>query len=162
MVNVIDGQVTAELDGAFVVFLIGMRVNRPWRLDQWLPVALAMPRMLRELAARPELGCLATEGGFPFLVQYWRSFDHLEAYARGRDHAHLPAWAAFNRRARRGAGAVGIWHETFLVAPGAHESIYQAVPPMGLGRAGRLVPVPRASGARGRLGAARPAPADVQ
>jgi len=153
--DVIYQHMTAELEGPFVVFLLGMRINRPWRVDQWLPVARAMPRMLRELEAQPELGCLATSGGFPTLIQYWRSFEHLEAYAQSRAHAHLPAWAEFNRRIRRGGGAVGIWHETFLVAAGAHESIYYAMPPSGLGRAGRLVPVAhRGMGARERLGAA--------
>lgn len=155
MSGVIRQHMTAEIEGGFVVFLLGMRINQPWRVEQWLPVARAMPRMLRELAARPELGCLATSGGFPTVIQYWRSFEQLEAYAKSREHAHLPAWADFNRRLRRGGGAVGIWHETFLVAPGAHESIYYAMPPSGLGRAGRLVPVARGgASARERLGAA--------
>ncbi len=41
-----------------VVFLIGMRVNRWWKVRQWLRTALAMPRMLRELGQHPELGML--------------------------------------------------------------------------------------------------------
>ena len=36
-----------------VVFLIGMRVNRWWKVRQWLRTALAMPRMLSELEAHP-------------------------------------------------------------------------------------------------------------
>ena len=39
----------AEIEGDFVVFIIGMRVNRPWKLHKWVPVFLAMPRMLKEL-----------------------------------------------------------------------------------------------------------------
>jgi hypothetical protein len=27
----------AEMDGEFVVFLIGMRINKPWKLHKWLP-----------------------------------------------------------------------------------------------------------------------------
>lgn len=153
-------RMTAELDGEFVVFLIGMRVNTPWRIDRWLPVARAMPRMLHELARQPELGCLASEGGFPILVQYWRSFEHLEAYAKSRAHAHLPAWAAFNQRVRQSDGAVGIWHETYRVGPGDYEALYYGMPAFGLGRAGRARPVGRADeSARQRLGAA---PVDVQ
>ena len=42
-------RLTANLEGDFVVFLIGMRINRPLRVDRWMPVAAAMPRMLKEL-----------------------------------------------------------------------------------------------------------------
>ncbi|WP_439577225.1 monooxygenase family protein, partial [Elioraea sp.] len=80
---VIPRRLSAEIDGDFVVFLIGMRINRPWKLHRWLPVFLAMPRMLKELQARPELGLLGVRylGRLSF-VQYWRSFEQLEAYAR--------------------------------------------------------------------------------
>ena len=44
-------RMTAEIDGEFCVFLIGMRVNRWWKLHKWMPVALAIPRMVRKLAA---------------------------------------------------------------------------------------------------------------
>ena len=149
---VIHRRMAAQIEGDFVVFLIGMRVNRPWRVWNWLPVFLAMPRMLRELAAHPEAGCLGTEYSFPTIIQYWRSFEHLEAYARSRDAAHFPAWAAFNQ-AVAASGDVGIWHETYLVAAGQYETLYNHMPPRGLGKAGTLV---EASGARstasGRLG----------
>lgn len=159
MSKVINEKVMAEIDGEFVVFLIGMRINKPWRIDQWLPVVLAMPPMLRELAANPELGCLASEGGFPTLIQYWRSFEQLEAYAKSRNHSHLPAWATFNRRIKQSVGAVGIWHETYTVASGAYEAIYFGMPAHGLGRAGRLIPVVRGKdSARERLGATQAAP----
>jgi hypothetical protein len=48
MPHVIPSRMTAEIDGDFVVFLIGMRVNKFWKIHKWLPVFLAMPRMLRE------------------------------------------------------------------------------------------------------------------
>ena len=80
------GRHTADLEGDFVVFLIGMRVNRPWKLRKWLTVARAMPPMIRHLEEHPEAGCLATRQGMlsplqPFIVQYWRSFDDLERFA---------------------------------------------------------------------------------
>ena len=99
---------TAGIEGDFVVFLIGMRVNR-WRdVRAWFPVARAMPRMIEELQERPELGLLGSHGGWmfggPAYVQYWRSYAHLEAYARNPEQDHLPAWRAFYRAARtRGA-----------------------------------------------------------
>jgi len=135
-------------DGELAVFLIGMRVNQPWRPDLWMPVAAAMPRMLRELytakaaAARgdgPDLGFLEARtlvgAGGPTLVQYWRSTDDIYAYANAPDHAHRPAWTEFYRRSRRATGAVGIWHETYAVPPGGHESLYLAMPPTGLSKA---------------------------
>ncbi len=135
-------RITATLDGDFVVFLIGMRVNRPWKVHKWWPVATAMPRMLRELAQRPELGYLGGEmwlGRTSLLVQYWRSMDQLLAYAKDRDAEHVPAWKAFNR-AVGANGDVGIWHETYAVAPGGYENIYVNMPPFGLGRFGERQP----------------------
>lgn len=132
-------RMTAELEGGVVVFLIGMRVNQPWKVGAWLPVVLAMPKMLRELGQQPELGLLASESHGTTMVQYWRDVESLNAYARSREHAHLPAWRDFNRAARRSQGAVGIWHETYVIGPGQYETVYVDMPRSGLGRAGRLV-----------------------
>ena len=135
-------------DGDLAVFLIGMRVNQPWRPDLWGPVFGAMPGMLKELyvakaaSARGEdadLGFLDGRtllgAGGPTLVQYWRSVDDIYAYANDPDHEHRPAMRAFYARSRRATGAVGIWHETFAVPVGGHESLYVAMPPTGLGKA---------------------------
>ena len=54
MAKVIPGRMSAELDGDFVVFLIGMRINKPWKLHKWLPVARAMGPMLRVLSRQEE------------------------------------------------------------------------------------------------------------
>lgn len=90
--DIISKRVNAEIDGGFVVFLIGMRVNKPWKLHKWLPVMRAMPKVLKELeAAPPEVGFLGHTGLGKIIVQYWRSFDHLERYARNRDALHWPA-----------------------------------------------------------------------
>ncbi|MEC5215303.1 hypothetical protein RCH09_000233 [Actimicrobium sp. GrIS 1.19] len=133
----------ASLDGDFVVFLIGMRINRFWKIHKWLPVTRAMPRMLKELAQQPELGLLSYEMWFGrtlIMVQYWRSAEQLLAYATSKDAAHLPAWKAFNQAVGTN-GDVGIWHETYRIAAGASENIYVNMPPFGLGRAGTLRPV---------------------
>lgn len=158
MTQLLPGRMTASLDGDFVVFLIGMRVNSWWRVHQWLPLARAMRRMVRELEAHPELGLLARQSWFsgriPIDVQYWRSVDQLMAYAHGASSQHLPAWRDFNRRLKDARG-VGIWHETYLVAAGSHETIYRNMPRFGLGRAGELVEASgRRETARGRLRAA--------
>ena len=156
MSQVIPQRMTARIDGDFVVFLIGMRVNKPWKVWKWGPVAMQMPRMLSELAAQPELGLLQarTHFGLPniLVVQYWRSFEHLEKYATAADTRHLPAWRAFNR-AVGSNGDVGIWHETYLVKAGAYENVYNNMPPYGLGLAGTLEPAQgRMNSAKGRLG----------
>lgn len=157
MSEIHNGRFTARSDEPFVVFLIGMRFNKLWKIQKIAPVLSAMPRMIAELSRQPELGFLGADGWYgrtTLMVQYWRSFEQLEAYAKARDKAHLPAWAAFNR-AVGGDGDVGIFHETYKVAPGSYENIYANMPPMLLGRVTGLVPVRGAyEGARGRLGAA--------
>jgi hypothetical protein len=158
MAEIHPQRMTAEIDGDFVVFLIGLRINRPWKLHKWLPVFLGMPRMLRELADHPECGYLGHVSGGLMLVQYWRSFEHLERYARSHDHEHWPAWVAFNRKVRVSSGDVGIWHETYLVRAGEYEAIYGAMPRYGLAAAGRHVPIAGARDtARGRVGLGEPA-----
>ncbi len=153
-----NNRLTAELDGEFVIFMIGMRVNRPLQISAWLPVFLAMPRMVSELSRHPELGVLASQFHGLTLVQYWRSVEQLNAYAASREQTHLPAWRAFNRRARKAAGAVGIWHETYLVKPGHYENIYVDMPRSGLGKAGRLMPASGyRMGAKGRMMGQTPA-----
>ena len=139
MAEIIDKRMTAELDGEFVVFLIGMRINKPWKVRQWLPVFLAMPRRLKELHANKDSGFLGHIFTMKVIIQYWRSYDHLEAYARSRDNAHWPAWVEFNRRMKDTRGDVGIWHETYVVKPGNYETVYSGMPPFGLGSVGRLV-----------------------
>jgi hypothetical protein len=153
---IVTERMTAELDGEVVVFLIGMRINRLWKVHRWLPVALAMPRMLRELAADPGAGFLGFEqwlGNPTIAVQYWRSFDDLERYAKDAARAHRPAWGAFNR-AVGSNGDVGIWHETYRIRPGDYECVYNNMPPFGLARATKSVPASGArTSARGRMGA---------
>jgi Domain of unknown function (DUF4188) len=99
MAQVLAERVTASIDGDIVALLIGMRINRLWKIHKWLPVALAMPRMVRELYADPSSGFLGAHAWFGIttvMLQYWRSFDHLERYAKDRSQQHMPAWAAFN------------------------------------------------------------------
>jgi hypothetical protein len=143
MPEIIKERVCAEVEGEFVVFLIGMRINRLWKIWKWVPVVIAMPKMLRELAERPELGLLSARSHFGLrnlmVVQYWRSAEHLQAYAHASNKAHLPAWQAFDRQIGTG-GDVGIWHETYVVPEGHAESVYVNMPRYGLGLAGTVFP----------------------
>ena len=137
------GRWTVRGDDDVVVFIIGMRINKPWKVSQWWPVFSAMPKMLKWLDAHPQAGLLGTQQAFkgplsPIMVQYWRSFEDLENFARSPEAPHLPAWKAFNASVRD-SGDVGIWHETYRVSEGQYESIYHNMPPFGLGEVGRLV-----------------------
>ncbi len=154
MARINAGRFTHRHSGDLVVFLIGMRINSPWRPDLWLPVFFAMPRMLTELFKEPGSGLLgfrfALGAGGPVIVQYWDSLDKLYAYASAPESEHRPAWTAFNRQARKAPKAVGIWHETFQVSRA--ESMYVSMPTEGLAQATELVPVgPGSDHAKDRL-----------
>ena len=112
MAKIVDRRMAAEMDGEFVVFLIGLRINKLWKIHKWLPAFLAMPRMIEELRNDPESGFLGHVMSRRVMVQYWRSFDHLEAYSRDTNRRHWPAWVDFNRRIKACRCDVGIWHET--------------------------------------------------
>lgn len=151
-----NDRVAAIMQDSFVVFLIGMRINNLLLAQKWLPVAMAMPRMIRELSAHPEMGFLHAEPWFgrtTIMLQYWRSIEHLLAYARNRESAHWPAWRDFNRAAGAN-GTVGIWHETYLAGPDSYENVYVNMPPFGLGKIGKVLPATgRMQSAASRTGA---------
>jgi hypothetical protein len=50
------------------------------------------------------------------------------------------------------SGDVGIWHETYLIAPGPYENIQNTMPTFGLGQASQLVEASgRLESAEGRV-----------
>ncbi|HEX4257197.1 MAG TPA: DUF4188 domain-containing protein [Streptosporangiaceae bacterium] len=154
MAQIAGRRMRAEIDGDFVVFLIGARFNSQLHLARsFFDVGgrRGMVHMLQYLMAHPEKGLLGFQQlGLVNLVQYWRSFEHLEAFARDEDDPHLAVWRDYWKRVGQ-SGRTGIWHETYLVRAGEYEGIYGNMPPFGLGRAGRLVPAAQSSTARGRL-----------
>ena len=142
MAKTINQRMTVNIEGDFVVFIIGMRINRFWKIHKWMPVAKAMAMMIQELSNKPESGFLGFQsyGGIPpVMIQYWKSFEHLEAYAKDREGQHYPAWKSFNQKIKNN-GDVGIWHETYKVKSGDYECIYNNMPPYGLGKIGELQP----------------------
>ncbi len=144
--RVVPGRFTAQRDGEFVVFVIGMRINKLWQLHKWVPTARAMSPMINELMAQDDSGLLHVEtylqGRTITTVQYWNSFEQLNDYARNPDQRHLPAWRAFNQRVGTD-GSVGIFHETYLVPAGGYEAVYNNMPTYGLAAATEHVPVGR-------------------
>jgi hypothetical protein len=154
MAEVAGRRMKAEIEGEFVVFLIGARISKLQRVRSFIDLGgrRGMKHMLDYLVERPEKGLLAFEMGIPTIVQYWRSFEHLEAFARDKDDPHLEIWRQYWRRVGR-SERTGIWHETYLVRAGEYEAVYGNMPPHGLGKAGRVVPASESSSARERLGA---------
>ncbi|KRE61705.1 DUF4188 domain-containing protein [Nostocoides sp. Soil756] len=149
-------RVTHAYDGPLAVFLIGLRVHRPWKVGIVRRAALAMPGMVAELeankaaAARGEaesLGYLGSRSTLEPLgttmIQWWRSTEDIYAYANSADHSHRPAWTAFYAAAKADPKAVTIWHETYAVEPGHAESVYAGPSRLGLGRLAGVIPVGR-------------------
>lgn len=146
---------TAQIEGDFVVFLIGAYLAKPWQFWKVIPVARAMNAMVKELEAQPELGFLGQEqwsGRVTVQLQYWRSREQLIAYARNKNAVHLPAWKHFNEVVAK-SKAVGIWHETYCVRAGEYECVYGNMPPFGLAKASeRVAATGRLLTATSRLG----------
>jgi Domain of unknown function (DUF4188) len=156
MSKVIPGRFTADIEGPFVVFMIGMRVNKFFAFRKWIATAMAMRPMIRTLYEHPEKGFLGAQTFFSLrgvvTIQYWRSFEDLERFARDKNDPHLAAWRQFNKSIGSD-GSVGIWHETFLVDEGKYEALYGNMPVFGLASASQHVPATgRRETARRRLG----------
>jgi Domain of unknown function (DUF4188) len=100
MANITGRRMMAEIDGDFVVFLIGARFNSFHVLKTVLDLGgrRGMKHMLDYLVAHPEKGLLGYQMGLPTIVQYWRSFDHLEAFANDRSDPHVAAWRNYWKR----------------------------------------------------------------
>ncbi len=157
MPSINEGRFTAEIEGDFVVFIIGARVN-PLRLIRGLLDLggnRSMRHMLDYLSENPDKGFLGYEQlGILSWVQYWRSFDHLEAFAQDTQDPHLEVWRKYFKRVGKSA-RTGIWHETFLVRAGEFEAVYTNMPDVGLAKAARVVPVAESVAARDRLKASK-------
>ena len=152
MAEIKKGRWTAQIEGDFVVFMIGARFDflHIIRSLSDLGGRRGMSHMLDYLMQHPEKGLLGYEMGLKTIVQYWRSFDQLEAFAKNQDDPHLEAWRNYWRRVGK-SDRTGIWHETYLVHAGEYEAIYGNMPPRGLGKAGKLAPLAGDSTARNRI-----------
>lgn len=146
--QVFSGRFTAEVEGDFVVFLIGARVNTFKGLRRFGWIGQSMNKMMDILNTNPQKGYLGGESFFRLwpltvcTVTYWRSFEDLDAFAFRRDDPHVDPARRFNQEI--GAdGSMGIWHETYLVRAGEYEVIYGNMPLFGLAKATRHVPVGR-------------------
>jgi hypothetical protein len=163
-----NGRYTAQIEGDFVVFLIGARINSWRKLTKLAWIGQANAAMYRTLEANPDYGYLGGEGFSrnwfreSINITYWRSYEHLERFARSKDDPHLEAWRRFNKEIASD-GSFGIWHETYQVKAGGYECVYGNMPVFGLARAATHLPMTaHKQTSRGRLtGNEAPIPADV-
>lgn len=147
MAKIIPGRCTAhvsmQLQEPFIMLILGIRVNRFLLFWKWIPAVIWSLPMLYTLVRHEAAGFLGGQATYFWpgigLIQYWRSFDDLERFARSKQHPHLKAWRWYNKSI--GAkGSVGLWHEVFLVKPGRHEVMYENMPLFGLVAATKAIP----------------------
>jgi Monooxygenase af470-like len=129
------GRWMARRDEPFAIFVFGMRLNRLRGLPRFLWGLRVLRRVLGDLNAHPEHGYLAGRvyraGRTLIAVQYWESFDALDAWARDHRLPHRKPWQQYLREALD-EEAMGLWHETYLASPGSWEGVYLNMPPWGL------------------------------
>ena len=157
---------THAYDCSLAVFLIGLRIHKPWHLGLVRSAVTAMPRMLTELEQNRAAAQRGEEESLGYLgsrltvhltgvttIQWWRSTEDIYAYANSGAREHRPAWLEFYRLAKDDPDAVTIWHETYAITPGGAESLYVGPRPFGLADVAGTVPVSRrGESARQRLG----------
>lgn len=161
MAAVFPGRHTADAGAGCVVILVGMRVNRPWKLHRWLWFSFQARAMTRWLRRHPHQGLLGASwgwlGGSAVGLQYWRSFADLERFAADPEAPHLRAWRRYRQRIGS-SGDLGLWHEVYRLSPGSYEAAYVNMPRWGLAAATRHLPIDaRSETARRRMGEPGPA-----
>lgn len=156
MSRVFPGRYTADVGDGCVVVLVGMRVNRPWKVHRWLWFSFQARSMTRWLTRRPQEGLLGAAwgvlGSSAVGIQYWRSFDDLERFANDSQAPHPGVWTRYHR-AIGSSGDLGLWHEVYRLRAGTYEAAYVNMPVWGLAAATRHVPIGGSTGtARQRMG----------
>lgn len=135
----------AEIDGGYVVYINGMRLNKLRALPKYLRTRRKAGKMFEQLEADPESGFLGYLPAFMGLrsgaaIQYWRSLDDIRWFAQDPDGVHVPGWQWYNEEVGNN-GELGFWAELYVVKDGSFETFYRNVPPIGLGEHGTLVPM---------------------
>lgn len=144
------GSMTDTMEGEFCVFILGARSNMAMKLDLgFKTVGDRFDAIMKELERLPaDCGYLGGDhyittnvqrGSNITAITYWRSYEHLMRYTHDRNLAHVAAMKAVVDTVYK-SPQIGIWHETYVIKPGQHESIYMNCPPIGLGAAAGLAP----------------------
>ncbi|ADJ14635.1 monooxygenase family protein [Halalkalicoccus jeotgali] len=135
----------AEIDGEYVVYINGMRLNRLRALPRYLYAGIQAGRIFKRLEADPDSGFLGYLPAYMSprsgaAIQYWRSLEDIRRFAQDPDDRHVPVWRWYNE-AGGNDGGLGFWAELYVVKDGSFETFYRNVPPIGLGEHGSLVPM---------------------
>lgn len=144
MAQVMSGRMAAEIDGDFVLYINGFRLNKLRAVLKWLRAGRKIASMFEELADDPDSGFLGYQPALQGLrgggsIQYWRSLEDLQRFAQDPNDMHVPAWKWVNENLRN--GEVGFWAEIYLIEEGNYETFYRDMPPKGLGSVSELVPM---------------------
>ena len=154
MAKVFTGRYSADVEGDFVVFLIGMRINKPWDVRGWwhtFVVDAPDDQGARgEPRARPDLGAPGWFGG-PAVVQYWRSLRAARPLRAQRGPAATSPRGRSGTRPRGRPARSASGTRPTRCARASTRSIYGNMPRHGLATATAHVPVT----AKGRSAARR-------
>jgi len=113
----------AEVDGDFVVFLIGTRINKPWKIGSGARWVRAMRLMLKELDANPDLGCLGHTFGCQSSCSIGAASITLKRYAKVARSPAPASLATIQQDCEPVARHRGHLHETFGSAPVLYETV---------------------------------------
>ena len=144
MAEVFTGRYTADVDGDFVVFLIGMRFNKPWNVRGWWHTFTSMRPMLKELEAHPRArpalraaGLDRRPGRGPVLALV-RAARPLRAQRRTTSTSRALEEVEHRRHGRPARSASGT--RPTRSRAGEYEVIYGNMPRLGLARAAAHMP----------------------
>lgn len=131
-----NGLYTAPLCQPVTVFLVGVQC-RSW-LSAWkLPfIGRRMGKMQQELQSDPDSGLIWGANFFQFsplttlYFSYWRSAEHIHRFVESNHYSHKKASPEYFRRWGNDPH-LGVWHETYDIAPGKEENLYFNMAPLG-------------------------------
>jgi len=137
---------TASIEGDFCVFLVGAKLNARFPSSDFKWLGEAFESMVTELESDPErFGYL---GGDYFmshnpytngqmLVSYWRSQEHVNAWAKDRMNKHFAPMIKSSKHIRD-SSEYGFYHESFKVHAGEYDCVYLNMPRTLFGKVGEI------------------------
>lgn len=145
MVAITAERMAAEIDGDFVIYINGMRLNKFRAVHKYLRAGLEAAKMFEELEKDPDSGFLGYVPAYMGLrsgaaIQYWRSLEDIRRFAHDPDDRHVPAWQWYNEEVGAN-GELGFWAELYVIEDGNYETFYRNMHPVGLGEIGEFVPM---------------------
>ncbi|WP_198665704.1 monooxygenase family protein [Haloprofundus halophilus] len=145
MAEIFRERMAAEMDDGVVIYINGIRLNKLSALPHWLLANWKVARMFKELEADPKSGFLGYTPIFLGLrkgaaMQYWRSLEDLQRFATEQNGPHVSAWKWYNEKVDPDGG-LGFWAELYVVDGDSFETFFRNVPPIGIGKYAKMVPM---------------------